>query len=126
MSEKEIPRQIREQLITASRQMRKSPTKAEAFLWKHLREKQLGGFKFRRQHIIYAYIVDFYCSSAKLVIEIDGAIHKTQAEYDKERELDLKDRGYQVARFTNDDVFEDTEKVLAHIYDLCMEHISSK
>ena len=124
MKEKEISRQLREQLIQQARQMRSEPTPAEALLWKSLREKQLGGLKFRRQHVIHAYIVDFYCPAANLVIEIDGSVHDGQEDYDKARTLDLSDRGYQVIRFRNEDIFADMERVLGIIYESGMRKIN--
>ena len=124
MKEKEISRHLREQLIQQARRMRSEPTPAEALLWNRLSEKQLGGLKFRRQHIIHAYIVDFYCPAAKLVIEIDGSVHEGQEDYDKERTLDLSDRGYQVIRFKNKEIFAEIDKVLGIIYESCMRKIN--
>jgi len=126
MKDKEIPRQLREKLIHQARRMRSEPTPAEALLWKNLREKQLGGLKFRRQHIIHAYIVDFYCPAVKLVIEIDGAVNKEQEDYDRARTLDLSGRGYQVIRFSNKEVFADIERVLEIIFDSCMGQINEE
>jgi leucyl-tRNA synthetase len=102
-------------LIEAAREMRQHPTGAEAVLWEKLRRKQLGGFRFRRQHIINTFIVDFYCSEAKLVIEIDGGIHKAQADYDQYREDVLSAMGYKVLRFTNEEVMGEMSKVLGEI-----------
>jgi very-short-patch-repair endonuclease len=95
--------------------MRKEPTRAESLLWNELRKEKLAGFKFRRQHIIQTFIVDFYCPAAKLVIEIDGAIHKTQLEYDQVQEVDLRTMGYQILRFTNERVITDLAGVLGEI-----------
>jgi very-short-patch-repair endonuclease len=69
-------------LTTFVRQLRKNSTPAEKLLWNHLRRKQLYGLKIRRQHPISPYIVDFYCSQIRLVIEVDGEIHKYQQEQD--------------------------------------------
>ena len=113
-------------LIESARQMRKEPTRAEALLWVHLRKKQVGGLKFRRQHIIEHFIVDFYCPKAKLVIEIDGPIHGEQEEYDKAREELLQDLGYGLLRFPNAEVENNPECVTASIYDLCMKRIDFK
>jgi very-short-patch-repair endonuclease len=95
--------------------MRKEPTRAESLLWNELRKEKLAGFKFRRQHIIQTFIVDFYCPAAKLVIEIDGANHKTQLEYDQVQEVDLRTMGYQILRFTNERVITDLAGVLGEI-----------
>ena len=108
--------ELHEQLVVSARQMRSAPTLAETQLWKHLRNKQLDGFKFRRQHIIHTFIVDFYCPAAKLVIEIDGEVHRQQGEYDHERNMFLESRGYRVLRFPNHQVLEDIESVLATIH----------
>lgn len=79
--------------------MRKNPTQAEAVLWRQLREKQLKGHKFRRQHIIGPYSVDFYCPSKKSIIEIEGPIHQEQIQYDLDCEEALITAGYEVIRF---------------------------
>ena len=78
MNEEKVSRQVREGLIERARQMRKEPTNAEALLWVRLRKRQLDGLKFRRQHIVQYFIVDFYCPRVKLVIEIDGPVHDVQ------------------------------------------------
>ena len=114
-NEEEISRHAREMLIESARRMRKSPTKAEALLWEHLRAKQLMGFKFRRQHIIQTFIVDFYCPACKLVVEIDGPIHRRQMDYDREREANLLAMGYQVLRFSNQAVINDIGGVITEI-----------
>jgi leucyl-tRNA synthetase len=110
-----ISKDTQHRIIEAAREMRQFPTRAEALLWEELRRKQLSGFKFRRQHIIYLFIVDFYCSEAKLVIEIDGGIHKAQADYDQYREDVLLTMGYKVLRFTNEEVMGKMSMVLGEI-----------
>lgn len=110
-----ISKDTQYRLIEAAREMRQFPTRTEALLWEELRRKQLSGFKFRRQHIIYMFIVDFYCSEARLVIEIDGGIHKSQADYDQYREDVLSAMGYQVLRFTNEEVMGEMSMVLERI-----------
>lgn len=97
------------------RELRKEPTEAEAFLWKILRGKNINGRKFRRQHSIENYIVDFYCAEEKLVIELDGKIHLNQKEMDFERDKRLKELGYNVLRFENERVFRELEKVVCII-----------
>ena len=96
--------------------MRNKPTEAEAALWEMLRSKKLGT-KFRRQHVIGDFIVDFICLSKQLVIEVDGAYHNEpqQKEADDMREQILKDLGYEVLRFTNEEVLGNTEEVLNRI-----------
>jgi len=75
MTNTRISHDVREQLILSARQMRAKPTSAEFALWQRLRKKRVGAFKFRRQHIIHTFIVDFYCPAARLVVEVDGHIH---------------------------------------------------
>ena len=96
------------------KELRNNLTSAEATLWKNLQRKQLSGRKFRRQHSIKNYIVDFYCASEQLVIELDGANHLdfTQQNYDHERMLYLEAHGFTVLRFENKLIFEDLEYVL--------------
>ena len=93
---------LREEIKKIAREMRSRPTEAEAALWKALRRKQLGGFRFRCQHIIDPLIVDFYCPSIRVVIEVDGPIHKRHKSYDKVRTRWLEEKGYCVIRFEND------------------------
>jgi len=123
MNEEKVSRQVREGLIERARQMRKEPTNAESLLWARLRKRQLDGLKFRRQHIIKYFIVDFYCPKAKLAIEIDGEVHDEQKEYDQDREKILQESGYQVVRFKNAAVENDLDLVVAGIYDLCRRRI---
>ena len=105
-----------------ARELRKTMTPAEAALWQRLRGKQLDGWHFRRQHAVGPFIVDFFCAKAKLVIEVDGSIHKQQVEYDAERTTWLEsERGYRVIRFTNQAVLTDIEGVLNHIRDALRE-----
>jgi very-short-patch-repair endonuclease len=88
-----------------AKELRQPQTPAEATLWRHLRNRNLK-YKFRRQHPIDFFIIDFYCAEARLLIEIDGGSHlaKEQMEYDKARTEYLEALGYKVIRFTNDDV----------------------
>ena len=97
-------------------QLRKSETLEEKILWAFLRRNQIG-YKFRRQHSIGGYIVDFYCPEKKLVVEIDGPAHskKENKEYDKVRENYLNSLSIKVLRFTNLEVNADPEKVAKRI-----------
>jgi len=99
-----------------ARANRKSPTPAETKLWQELRGHKLGA-QFRRQHAIGHFIVDFVCLAAWLVIEVDGSIHNEagQAEYDGGRTHELQECGFLVVRFTNDEVFFNTSRVLKTI-----------
>ena len=99
------------------KKLRKNLTPAEATLWKSLQKSQLQGRKFRRQHSIQDFIVDFYCASENLIVELDGAIHLdfAQQNYDFERTETLKSQGFKIIRFENTVVFESLPEVLAEI-----------
>lgn len=100
-----------------AKDLRRNMTDAEKLLWYRLKDG-IHGLKFRRQHPINCYIADFYCHKLKLIIEIDGSIHDTPEGkwYDEQRENDLRQWGYQIIRFTNDDVKLSIEKVLLTIH----------
>jgi very-short-patch-repair endonuclease len=89
-------------------------TEAEKIIWQFLKNKQTG-FRIRRQHIIDDFIVDFVCLTKHLVIEIDGKIHLYQKEYDDMRSARLNELNFKVIRFTNEEVFENPEKVANQI-----------
>ena len=97
--------------------LRASTTKAEKLLWSKLRNKQLKGKKFRRQHPLSMYILDFYCHECKLVVELDGNFHNEieQKKYDEERTKFLNELGIKVLRFWNHEVINETQKVLDKI-----------
>ncbi len=90
-------------------------TRAEAILWICLRNRQLSDLKPRRQHPVGSFIVDFYCASHRLIVEIDRDIHDHQVTYDRERTDLLKDYGYHVIRFNNDQVMKNIDAVLDEI-----------
>jgi very-short-patch-repair endonuclease len=92
--------------------LRREPTPAESRLWSRLRNHQLQGVGFRRQHAVGSYIVDFCAPRTKLVIELDGSQHAEQRAYDLERTAFLEGKGYRVLRFWNDDVMTDFEGVI--------------
>jgi len=99
------------------RNLRQHPTPAEEILWQNLRNRQLNGYKFRRQHPVAGFILDFYCPQRRLAIEVDGEIHKDKEtkEYDLERTRILAENGIRVLRFWNSKVENETEKVLVLI-----------
>src|SRR5690606_15335291 len=102
-------------LLARAKEMRKNPTKAEAKLWEELRNRNLDS-KFRRQHPISKYIVDFVCLERELIIEVDGDIHQYQLGKDAERQLLLEQKkGYTVIRFSNDEVLHNIDEVLSKI-----------
>ena len=112
----EARHRIHPSILAYAREMRQPQTIAEANLWRVLRNRQ-SGFKFRRQHPIDRFIVDFYCAEARLLIEVDGESHlePNQVEYDKARTDYLEDLGYRVIRFTNDNVRYNIEMVTGEI-----------
>lgn len=104
--------------IAYARRMRKSPTVAEAHLWEKLRLKKLG-HRFRRQAVIFGFIVDFYCPKLRLAIEVDGSWHAGREDYDQMREAKISSAGILILRFTNDEVCEDVDKVAETIASIC-------
>jgi very-short-patch-repair endonuclease len=105
-----------------ARELRREMTPAETKLWARIRFGQLDGAHFRRQHAVERFIVDFFCARAKLVIEVDGDSHATQADYDAARTEWLNDqKHYRVLRFTNREVHENIEGVLEVILEALRE-----
>ena len=104
-------------LRTFRTELRKTLTSAEARLWTALSRSQLNGRKFRRQHSVGGYILDFYCPAERLAVELDGQVHKSgrAREYDYERKLFLEFYGIRVIQFENFLVFEDIDFVLGNI-----------
>ncbi|HEX8041761.1 MAG TPA: endonuclease domain-containing protein [Chryseosolibacter sp.] len=100
-----------------SRENRKMNTEAEGILWGKLRDRNLLGYKFRRQHPIADFIADFYCHECKLIIELDGEYHNEmeQIQYDTGRTYELNEFKIKVVRFTNIEVLEHLDFVLGEI-----------
>jgi very-short-patch-repair endonuclease len=98
-----------------ARNNRKDPTDAERRLWIMLRQRQLGGHRFRRQAPIGDFIVDFVCFEAKLIIELDGGQHCLQTDEDAARTRWMNSQGFQVLRFWNSDIFDNLEGVVEAI-----------
>ena len=98
-------------------QMRKQPTPAENQLWQALRNRQVAGLKFRRQHAIEQFIVDFICLESSLIIEVDSGVHLevSQAEYDQGRTHELESLGYQIICFSDEDILQRLPQVLMTI-----------
>ena len=111
------PPELWDKLRPLARQMRRELTAAEDFLWQRLRNHQVSGAKFRRQHAIDRFVVDFYCASAHLVVEVDGPIHDYTPEEDAIRQELLESLGLCVVRFTNDEVLHESERVVKAICD---------
>ncbi len=106
------------EILSNAKALRSNQTDAEGLLWHYLRDKQLGGFKFRRQQPIENYIVDFICFEKKLVIELDGGQHNEESakKYDQKRTEFLEKNGYKVLRFWNDEIFKNMDGVLDLVY----------
>jgi very-short-patch-repair endonuclease len=106
-------------LLQAARDLRQHMTDAEQCLWHCLRGKQLNGFRFRKQHPIAHFVLDFYCPAVRLAIEIDGGQHNTApgCASDAERTRCLKARGIRVLRFWNHEVLQDLPGVLERIWE---------
>lgn len=104
-------KEIRERV----KRLRTNATEPEKLLWSILRSRNLGELKFRRQHPIEPYVVDFYCTEAALVIELDGESHNGRQQYDAARDLFLRSSGLTVMRVTNDDVVTNIDGVAAAI-----------
>ena len=93
--------------------LRRSPTVYEHELWQHLRARKMVGLKFRRQHPLGPYIVDFVCLSRKIVVEIDGPVHRFRKAHDQRRDTWLKSQGFVVIRIENDELeFEKTNGLM--------------
>jgi len=109
------PPQLWERLKPLAREMRRHPTPAEDKLWQRLRNRRLLGFKFRRQHPIDRFVVDFYCPEARLVIEVEGPIHQYTREEDAIRREFLESLGLRILQFTNDEVDSALDSVIEKI-----------
>ena len=104
-----------------ARQMRKVPTLSESLRWHELRGRKFGEIKFRRQHKITPFIVDFYCAEHRLLIEVDGDVHEQDAvqQYDRSRQATLESQGYKVIRFSVEEVMRGMDSVLQKIREEC-------
>src|SRR5262245_20580521 len=113
------PTQVPPALLQAARDLRQHMTDAEQCLWRCLRGKQLDGFRFRKQHPIAHFVLDFYCPAVRLAIELDGAQHNTSPgrASDDERTRYLNVRGIRVLRFWNHEVVQDLPGVLQRVWD---------
>jgi very-short-patch-repair endonuclease len=105
------------ELLRIAGDLRKSMTKAEKVLWERLRGRQVKGYRFRRQHPVKDFIVDFFCYDAMLSIEVDGEVHNDsyQNERDEQRKMILKRLGINELRYTNEQVLNQIDKVIKEI-----------
>ena len=99
-----------------AKELRNNPTEAERILWQHLRLRQFGGYKFRRQQPLGNYIVDFVCLGKRLVVEVDGGQHNSQHSYAEQRDAWLEQQGFRVLRFWNNEVLQNVEGVKGAIW----------
>jgi len=102
-------------MTSYARELRNNATNAEKLLWRHLRGRQINGFKFRRQRPMGKYVCDFVCLEAGLIVELDGSHHVTDTPYDANRDAYLRAHGYRVLRFWNAHVFSEVEAVVETI-----------
>ncbi|MDQ2962920.1 MAG: endonuclease domain-containing protein [Pseudomonadota bacterium] len=107
-----------------ARELRRKETDAEHTLWRHLRDRQLDGCKFRRQHPIGPYIADFACPERLLIVELDGGQHAERGQYDKARTRYLGDHGWRVVRFWDNEALLQTDSVLERILSILCNHPS--
>jgi very-short-patch-repair endonuclease len=105
----------RRQAVAWARDFRQAPTRAEAAVWEALRSRRLSGLKFRRQHPVGSFILDFYCPAHRLAIEIDGPIHANQSQRDAERQSLIEKHGIRFLRLTNAEVETNLETALRRI-----------
>ena len=105
------------EIFKRAKELRGNMTSAERILWSKINSGKLQGFRFKPQHPIDRFIVDFYCHKARLVIEIDGEVHneEDQKERDQGRSAELEDFRLTILRFSNQDILENTEDVLKSI-----------
>jgi very-short-patch-repair endonuclease len=111
----DVSPEIQRKMIEIAREFRKEPTKSESILWQALRGKKLDGHKFRRQQPIGNFIVDFYNSPNRLVVEVDGSVHNTQVELDQARQEILEYIGLNILRVNAEDVEKNLPFVLKKI-----------
>ena len=108
--ERTLPRRV-----VLARRHRNSPTKAEGLLWELLRKRRIDGFQFRRQYPVGPYFADFFCVHARVAVEVDGDSHRGRERRDRLRDTFFRRRGIAVLRFTNDQVEEHAQHVIATI-----------
>ena len=112
---------VPQELKNRAWELRSNQTDVEAKLWRRLRDRQVFGAKFRRQHPIGSYIVDFCCPTLRLIVELDGGQHAEQGAADQTRTYFLESRGYRVLRFWNNQVMTQLDDVLEEISKCCVD-----
>ncbi len=109
-----LRRHVKPEIKIYAKKLRRNQTLAEELLWKELRKKKMG-LRFRRQAIIRGWIVDFYCPSAKLIIEVDGGYHKGRFKEDVYRDEKISDLGFHILRLKNEAIYKNLSKVIEEI-----------
>jgi len=109
------------QQVICSRILRSNLTDAEKLLWRHLRRKQIAGIKFRRQHPVGRYVVDFTCLQKRLAIEVDGGQHAEMQPHDRQRDAYLAKQGFRAMRFWNNEVLGNIDGVMEQIWNALTE-----
>lgn len=112
-------------ILGKAKVLRKNLTHSEKMLWERLRRKQIMNLRFREQHPIDIFIVDFYCHAARLVVELDGEIHLQKKEYDEGRSAEMEKYYIKVIRFSNEEVEKDIENVIKKITSEVKERLES-
>ena len=114
-------------IFDKAKTLRLHMTEAENLLWERLNKKQILGLHFRAQHPIDIFIADFYCHKIKLVVEVDGGIHKTKdlQTYDIGRTAEMEEYGIKVMRFTNEEIFNSLNEVVEKIKTVCREMLKN-
>lgn len=112
------------QIFSNAKRLRENPTKAEEKLWIAVKDNQIEGYKFRRQHPLGIYVTDFYCHALKLVIEVDGDYHLAEEQQflDNKRMSDIEFQGLKVIRFTNEEVLLKLSGVIDRIKEFISQH----
>ncbi len=106
----------RREILANAKELRKRTTDAEKIIWSVLRRSQMGGYKFRRQYSIGSYVADFACLEKQLIIELDGGQHSEQQSYDQKRDTFLREAGFTVLRFWNNEVIDNLDGVIEVIW----------
>jgi very-short-patch-repair endonuclease len=113
---------VRPEKKAFARELRKRATHAERQFWQLLRKCQLG-IRFRRQSVLRGYIADFYAPRIRLVVEVDGCVHEGREQYDEARDKALADIGILTMRFTNDEVLNDSARIISSIQTVIQERL---
>jgi very-short-patch-repair endonuclease len=111
----DIPHSLKQRMTEVARQFRKKPTPSENILWQAIRSRKLAGRKFRRQQPIGVFVVDFFCSSEQLIVEVDGSIHESQRQCDQQRQELLELLNLKVVRISSEQVEQDLDSALVLI-----------